>query len=136
MTEQSMREKALRFVIVGTTIAGLYFALCFLFRAGLGLSPFVSALAAYPICILCGYLGQKKFAFRSKAGHGRSLPRYVILQVAVALTTAFSTQWATQAMSFNPFYMSLFATVVASGVSFFVSYLWVFSEPADSGSSA
>jgi putative flippase GtrA len=130
--DQSMWGKVVRFVIVGTTVTVLYFALCYMFRADLDLRPFFATLAAYPICMLCGYLGQKKFAFRSNAGHVRSLFRYTMLNLAVALTTAFSSQWATQEMGFSPFYMSVFATVVAGGVSFFVSLFWVFSEPAAS----
>jgi putative flippase GtrA len=44
-----MWGKVLRFLIVGTTVAVLYFALCYIFRAGLELSPFFATLAAYPI---------------------------------------------------------------------------------------
>lgn len=130
--DQRTSGKFVRFLIVGAAVAVFYFILCYLFRVGLELSPFSATLAAYPICIFCGYLGQRWLAFRSKARHTRSLPRYAILQVAVALTTAFSTQWATQTMGFNPFYMAAFATVIASGLSFLVTLSWVFSEPAGS----
>ena len=121
--------KTMRFALVGAVCAVLYFHLCYGLKAGLGWSAFSAALVAYLVCLAIGYAGQKHFAFKSNSGHNKSLPRYAVLQVAVALFTALSTEWATHVMDFSAFYVSAFATLVAGGISFLVSYHWVFEEP-------
>jgi putative flippase GtrA len=130
MLGSSMSEKTVRFVVVGSACAALYFLLCLFFRAVLDWRAFAATGVAYAICFCLGYLGQKKFAFRSTSRHTRSLPRYAALQATVAIVTAISTEWLTGALDLSPLYMSVFATGMAGVVSFFASYYWVFREPS------
>lgn len=128
--------RAIRFIFVGVAVAGLFFSLCYIFEGTFGWSPFIAAFVAYLICFAVGYVGQKTFAFGSQLQHIKSLPRYAVLQVAVALVTATSTQVAGTWLDLDVPYSSLFATALAGAFSFFGSYFWVFRTPPLTGSSA
>jgi putative flippase GtrA len=130
MRHPSAAGKFLRFVLVGSICAALYFSICYVLKAGLAWSAFSSALVAYLVCFALGYAGHKNLVFGSRSGHARSLPRYALLQIMVAVFTAASTEWAAVLMDLNPLHVSVFATVLAGTVSFFVSYFWVFREPS------
>lgn len=126
-----MSGKFVRFVIVGSGSALLYFALMWLCRASLGLTPFLATLCAYGISFCAAYTLQHKWTFRSDAAHLVTLPRYALVQIACALLTASITQAVSHIYPQAPGWMLAgVSTVLASGLSFALSLMWVFSAPS------
>lgn len=125
-----MRDKFVRFFIVGGSCALLYFALMWFFRASLELTPFVATMCAYAVSFCIAYTLQHKWTFRSDAAHKVTLPRYALVQVTCALLTAGITQAISYIYPQSPSWiLAAASTVLASGLSFALSSLWVFAAP-------
>lgn len=125
-----MSSQLVRFIIVGGGGALLYFALMWFFRADLGWTPFSATICAYAMSFCAVYTLQHKWTFRSGASHKVTLPRYVVVQVTCALLTAGITQVVSQLYLRSPgWLLAGISTVVAAGLSFILSSLWVFAAP-------
>lgn len=124
-----MQGKFVRFLLVGGGCAVLYFILAWAFQAQAELPPFFATIAANAISFCVAYLLQRTWTFRSVATHKVTLPRYATVQVLAALTTATVAQTIAH---FYPHASSLtiaaVSTVIASGLSFVLSSVWVFSH--------
>ncbi len=114
-----------RFLISGIGTAVLFFALSYLFARG-GMTPFFASVIAYAIAFGVGYTVQRSWTFQANTSHGRALPRYFILQAACALISGGVAEAAVRYLGATPFFMSVLTTLVAGGVSFVVSRVWVF----------
>lgn len=126
-----MSDRLVRFVIVGGGCALLYFALMWFFRASLSFAPFVATILAYAISFCVAYTLQHRWTFRSDASHKVTLPRYALVQVTCALLTAVITQAVSHLYPQSPnWLLAGISTVLASGLSFVLSSLWVFSTPS------
>lgn len=119
-----------RFVIVGGGSALLYFALMWFCRASLGLTPFLATICAYGVSFCAAYILQHRWTFRSDATHRVTLPRYALVQATCAFLTASTTQAVSHIYPQAPGWMLAgISTVLASGLSFALSSMWVFSAP-------
>lgn len=114
-----------RFLISGVGTAALFFVLSFLFARG-GLAPFWASVSAYAIAFGVGYSVQRTWTFQANTAHGQALPRYFALQAGCALVSGVVAEGAVRYLGTTPFFMSVLTTLVAGGVSFVVSRLWVF----------
>lgn len=122
-----MNDKLLRFVIVGGGSALLYFALMWFFRARLSFAPFAATIFAYCISFCVAYALQHRWTFRSEASHRVTLPRYALVQATCALLTALITQGVAHMYpNASNWLLAGLSTVLASGLSFVLSSLWVF----------
>ena len=115
-----------RFVIVGTTAAGLLFALTWAFSAA-GAAPFAAGAGAYLIAFAFAYMAQHSWTFGGRSAHGAALPRYLAVQVSCAGLAGLCTHVATGWLGWPPPAASAFATVVASAASFVASSRWAFA---------
>src|SRR4051795_10266983 len=82
---------AIRFFVTGGGAAALFFALSVAFVTA-GAPPFWGSLAAYAIAFLASYLLQRGWTFRGLHRHRHALPRYLILQLGCALSSAAAAQ--------------------------------------------
>jgi putative flippase GtrA len=81
---QSIRAalpEALRFAVVGTASAALYFALLWVLTVLTRWSLTLRATVAYGSGILFNYLVQRSFTFRSVRQHQHAGPRYMVVQL-------------------------------------------------------
>ncbi|WP_108470441.1 GtrA family protein [Rhodanobacter thiooxydans] len=125
-----MSGKFVRFLIVGGGCALLYFVLMWFCRANLGFAPFVATICAYGVSFCVAYVLQHRWTFRSEATHKVTLPRYTLAQVTCALLTAGITQAISHIYPQSPnWILAGVSTVLASGLSFVLSSLWVFAVP-------
>ena len=123
----ALDSKGLRFLLTGGGMAAFFFVLSILLVLA-GLPPFWGSLLAYAIALLLGYLLQRGWTFGARHRHGHALPRYFILQVGCALSSAVLAQWLVTRFGLSPFAMSLVTTGFAGLVSYVVSSLWVFPD--------
>ncbi|MEZ5809832.1 MAG: GtrA family protein [Rhizobiaceae bacterium] len=118
-----------RFVIVGVGAALLLLVLSYLF-VRLGMTPFAGSTIAYAIAFAAAYTAQRNWTFEATQGHGRTLPRYFVLQAGCAMTSGVTAHTAVALFGASPLMMSVVTTIVASAVSFVLSSLWVFAPDA------
>jgi putative flippase GtrA len=120
-------RKLLRFIVVGAGAAGLFFVLSFLL-VSTGLTPFLSGALAYAAAFVAAYTLQRNWTFASRQDHGRTLPRYFLLQLGCATLSGVISHVAVARFGFSPLAMSGLATVLVSAVSYAASSLWVFRD--------
>lgn len=119
-----------RFVIVGGVSSALFLVLAYALTVA-GLSAFSSSLIAYAISFGVAYVGQRAWTFGSRHAHGHALPRYLILQVLCALSTAAVAEALVDLLATSAWTMSILTTIFAGVVSYVVSWLWVFPDSHD-----
>lgn len=123
-----MKTTFTRFVVVGGSSALLYFLLMWFFRARVGFAPFLATICAYAIAFCVAYMLQHRWTFRSDAHHRVTLPRYALVQLTCALLTAGITEAVAHVYPQSPSWLLAgISTVLASGLSFVLSSMWVFS---------
>lgn len=71
----------LRFVIVGSLTAAIYFTVLILLSWGTNLSNSLSGAIAFIFAIIPNYFLQKRATFRSSASHGSALPKYLAIVI-------------------------------------------------------
>jgi putative flippase GtrA len=118
----------LRFIIVGTLMAAVYFGLFLLLHSLAGFRPLEASAIAYPACAFISYIFHRSWSFQSEEPVRESLPKYLILQFSCLVMTAISTQVAYVLFDIDGLQISILTTIFAGTISFFVSSLWVFSD--------
>jgi putative flippase GtrA len=119
----------IRFIVTGGGAAALFFVLSVAFVTT-GAPPFWGSLAAYAVAFLASYLLQRGWTFRSLHRHGHALPRYLILQLGCALSSAAAAQALVSLFAAPVLLMSFIATGFAGVVSYVLSSKWVFPMAA------
>ena len=119
-------KRLFRFAIVGIGAAALLFVLSYAF-VHFGMSPFTGSTIAYAIAFAVAYTAQRNWTFESNQRHGRTLPRYFLIQAGCAITSGATAHTAVTFFGASPLVMSLVTTIVASAVSFVLSSLWAFA---------
>jgi putative flippase GtrA len=124
-SQAAARQRITRFLVTGTGTAAIFFAVSYLLVVG-GMSPFQGSALAYAIAFAIGYIGQRNWTFEARHQHRKSLPRYLVLQLACGTISSFLAQASVDYLGLTPFFMSLFVTAVLGVVSYIASMLWVF----------
>ncbi|WP_082549604.1 GtrA family protein [Mesorhizobium sp. Root552] len=117
----------IRFVAVGSALAGLYFALFLLFLEYARFGSFYSGLLSYGICFVISYFLQNNFVFKSKQGFRKTLPKYaawVLLAALISSSISYFSHFYIQ----SSIYLSVISTASCGIASYFVSSLWVFKS--------
>lgn len=120
--------KFARFIVVGASSAAIYFFIVWNLLERTSLSMFSSSLIGYILVVGATYVAQRNWTFRSNAPHGRSLAKYIAVQLLCMLVTAGLSQFFTSLLSLVPIHASLLSTVFTSLISFVLSLLWVFGD--------
>ena len=121
----ALRCQQIRFVIVGTSTAILYFG-CFIVFMKIGFTAVLAALVAYILSFFVGYTAQKQFAFQATSRHGTSLPRYASLQLLCALIAMASSGFSEMLGVDNVYTIGSVSTIVSACISYIISSKWVF----------
>ena len=124
---ETIDSTVIRFVVTGGGAAALFFVLSIAFLTA-GAPPFWGSLAAYAIAFLASYLVQRGWTFRGLHRHGHALPRYLILQLGCALSSAAAAQALDTLFAASVLLTSFIATGFAGVVSYVLSANWVFSD--------
>jgi putative flippase GtrA len=124
-------HRSLRFVVVGGSIALLYFVTCFAAGYFLGWNAFWSSAVAYAIGLSIGYATHRKVTFRSNAEHGSALRRYFTLHVTGLVLTSSTMAAAAELSNLEPLGVSLASTALCGIISYFISSRWVFRSVND-----
>jgi putative flippase GtrA len=133
----ALHRRMARFVVTGTTCAGLFFFLTFAL-VRLGLAPFFSSLVAFIAAFVTGYALQQGWTFGARHSHQRSLPRYLLLQVVCSLFSGVVAHLSVHQFGLSALGMSVLTTLTTSALSVAGSLFWVFPnrmaevEPAKS----
>lgn len=120
--------KLLRFILVGTCSAAIYFSLVWLLLETTSLSMFSSSVIGYSLVVGATYLAQRNWTFRSSAPYGQSLLKYLGVQLLCMLVTAALSQLFASLLNLVPLHASLLSTAITSVISFVLSLFWVFAE--------
>ena len=123
----AVRMRAVRFLTVGVGAALLFFVLTY-GLVSLGMPPFAGAAIAYAAAFVIAYSAQRSWTFGGGHDHGRTLPRYFILQAGCALGSGLLAHVVTDKFQMPPLTMSMLTTVTAGLVSYVVSSRWVFTD--------
>jgi putative flippase GtrA len=125
-SEIGQKQTFARFVAVGVAGAVVLFGLTYAFERA-GAAPIWGYAVAYAIAFVFSYSLQRGWTFGARHRHNDALPRYLILQLACAMTSAVVGQGLTNWTALQPVLISGFCTVLASAMSFFGARYWVFS---------
>lgn len=120
------RHLTLRFLVVGTGCALLYFLICYALMATFGVVALVASAVAYLACFWVGYVLQRKVTFRSNRRHADTLVRYAVWHVFGAGAVSVMTSLVGEGFALSPFAVSAVSTGLCGVTSFFVSSRWVF----------
>lgn len=135
MTADTFYGKMLRFGLVGTACAIVFFFINYMMLNFFGLGVFFSLVITYFSCFFMGYILQKNVAFRSDSRHSRSLPRYAMLHLGGFVFVYFVTEYLARVLPRPDVSAPLAATFFCGLISFFISVSWVFADhPAGHGS--
>lgn len=121
-------QESVRFVLVGGACAMLFFLISYGLRGFLGWGQFAATLATYSVCFGVGYSAQRSIAFRANRSHLVALPRYALLHAGAGIVVSLLASWITDVSDLRPALASLYATMLAGAVSFFISANWVFRD--------
>jgi len=130
MPRMSMSGRAgelLRFLVIGSTSAGLYVVLCVLFTR-LGLRPSLSILATLAVLMPPTYLAQRSLTFRSGRGHAAAFPRYVATQLAGNALALILSEALADAMRAHPWLGFGSVAITVALTNFALLKLWAFSH--------
>jgi putative flippase GtrA len=121
------RRTFARFVMVGVSGAVVLFALTYAFERA-GAAPIWGYALAYAIAFFFSYTLQRAWTFGARHKHNEAFPRYLVLQLFCAGTSAVTGQALTSWTVCPPILISAICTVLASALSFFGASFWVFSS--------
>jgi putative flippase GtrA len=117
-----------RFVIVGSVSALLFFLLFYVLNQIGDIVPIFASALAYGVTFPLTYVAHRVWTFRSSGPVSRSLPRYLLVQLTCLVLSSLLTQGLYSIVEFKGFAIAGAATVIASGVSFLASRIWVFAN--------
>ena len=121
-------DKLLRFAVVGLACGGIYAAVTALLVSGLGATPVAASIAGYCAAVPAGFLGHRRFSFRS---HGRwtgEAARFVATQALNIAVTAGAMYGATSVFGRGYGWGMIAAVILVPIANFLVLNLWVFRE--------
>jgi putative flippase GtrA len=119
--------RALRFAMVGLTVAALY-ALAFALLVEGGLPSYAANLLAYLGAIIVQFFGHRHFTFRAKGALARSVPRFL---VANGLGLGFSTALAMglrDGLGLDGLVTGATVSISLAAMNWFVLQRWVFQQ--------
>jgi putative flippase GtrA len=93
-----------------------------------GLEAWVTNTACYAALILPVYGLQRRFSFRSSAGHRQALPRYMAVQGSALLLAALFSSLIHGVLAVPTVFASLLVIALTSGVNFVVLRNWAFAS--------
>ena len=131
MLRAAIGLRAVRFLTVGVGSALLFFVLTYAL-VSLGMPPFAGAAIAYAAAFVIAYSAQRSWTFGGGHEHGRTLPRYFVLQAGCALGSGLLAHVAVEKFQMSPLAMSVLTTIAAGLVSYVASSRWVFADHARS----
>jgi putative flippase GtrA len=124
----ALSRQEVRFIVVGSSGALLFFTLSFALVSA-GMAPFFGSALAYAICFITVYATHRSWTFSSvNVPHGKALPRYFLLQAFCAVMSGLVAHFLVSTFGFAPLAMSALTAIAAAGFSYFVSSLWVFID--------
>ncbi len=123
--------KLIRFGIIGTACAVLFFAVNYALLNMARLSTAAALVLTYAICFGIGYYLQRNVAFRATLHHRKSLPRYFAMHVGGMIFVYLMTVYLSPLFAAGSFGPSLITTALAGMVSFVISLSWVFRESSE-----
>lgn len=123
----ALSRQEVRFIIVGSSVALLFFALSFALVSA-GMAPFSGSALAYAICFVTAYTTHRSWTFSANIPHGKALPRYLLLQAFCAVMSGLVAHFLVSTFGFAPLAMSAVTAIAAAGFSYVVSSLWVFID--------
>jgi putative flippase GtrA len=125
--EAAVRQRGIRFLIVGGGAAALMFALSYLLRR-IGIPPFAGTTAAYAIVFAVAYSAQHGWTFGGAQSHRQAFPRYLAAQFGCAVLSGLVGYVFTEILAAPPFVMSAAVTATAGIGSYVLSSRWVFAR--------
>jgi putative flippase GtrA len=120
-------KKLIRFLIVGTSMAGFLMALTYVL-IHTGLSPFWGGAFAYAISFVIAYTLQRFWTFEARQPHREAFPRYLLLQATCASSSGLFAHIAIDYLHMSDFWSAAVVTFIVTAMSFFGSLLWVFAD--------
>lgn len=112
----SLRNRIVRFALVGLTATGVHALTTILLVDGLGLgSAALAAVIGTAAGILTSYTGNWAWTFEAGGNHGRYLPRFVAVYAMVMGMNALVMYLAADRFGI-PYKVPLFATLIASPI--------------------
>ncbi|MGX4641297.1 GtrA family protein [Massilia sp. SYSU DXS3249] len=73
-----MKNKFLRFLVVGGVATALHYSVMAVLHLGLALSPALSSAIGFSVSSLCNYFLNRRFTFGSNQSHLVGVPRFTI----------------------------------------------------------
>lgn len=118
------------FATVGIGATLIYF-FCATALFYLGVRPAaLSSLIAYGMSGACSYLGHRLLTFQSDAPHERTLPRFVLVNVAGYLIAAGIPFLLTDTLRWPPLIATALVCIAVPALNFILLTVFVFWKPA------
>lgn len=124
----SHRLQLIKFIIVGLTTSGIYFACFHLFFAVIQFDYRIASSIAYAITICSHFLLHRKFTFvaveQNLAMNGWKYLSMLALNYAIMLAVMW---FSVSILGCSPYLGLIFSTAITAGISFFMMKYFVFS---------
>jgi putative flippase GtrA len=121
----------LRFFAVGGGATLVHVAAALVFNAALGIRPLVANFLAFLVAWGLSYWGNWRWTFRAESAHGRAMPRFFAVSLALFFVNQAIVYVAVERLGW-PFWAALSVVVaVVPAAGFAASRLWAFLPSRD-----
>lgn len=121
------RHSAFRYLLIGGASFLIDISLLALFHEVLGWHLWLATGSAFLLTFAFNYSLQRTFSFGSRAGHGRTLVKYLVLLGVNTLAT-IGIVWVVDLTALGWGAGKLAATIITTGWNYFVFRYWVFAS--------
>jgi putative flippase GtrA len=124
--EISLRQRVIRYLIVGAGGTVSYFVLVALLVEKMAVSPVPSVIIAYSVLTLYSYLASRRWVFNTSSKHLPTFSRFLVLLVVGFFLNTGIMYFATEILA-QSYLWGLFGSVaIIPATNFTLSYFWVF----------
>ncbi|UZE48078.1 GtrA family protein [Rhodopseudomonas sp. P2A-2r] len=118
-----------RFGMVGIIATLLYFmTTTILGRPPFSIDPVAANSAGVAVSLLFSYLGHHRFTFGVASGHGRSLPRFLIVSGGLFVLSSAAMAAARYVWSYDHMLVTACITICYPVMSYLINSAWTFAE--------
>lgn len=125
-SRSGIKSEAVRFAIVGTLTATMYFVNTILMINIFGLHPVISVSTSYIISIIFNYLAHYYWTYRSSVQQTKAFARYIVLGVTIMTMNATITYIFNDILEINYIIGQVVFVIMTLAVTFLVQRHWIY----------
>jgi putative flippase GtrA len=124
--EISLRQRVIRYVIVGVGGTVSYFILVALLVEKMAVSPVLSVIIAYSVLTLYTYLASRRWVFNTSSKHLPTFSRFLVLLMLGFVLNTGIMYFVTESLAQSYLWGLFGSAAIVPATNFALSYFWVY----------